>query len=608
MKKIVLSILVIGAGLTAKGQNVGIGTNAPDASAKLQIEDNNRGVMITRVSLVDVTNGVTPVNAPLTGLLVFNTNAAVTGGSGTGFYYWDGAIWQRLQSGNGDHWDLLGNGGTNPNVNFLGTTDNQALVFRTNSTEAARVHTNQNVSIGSVTEVARLHVETPSANTTETTNIYAFHNGANTGTTYAIRNYNSTSTNSTKYGIYNNVNNEGTGARYGIYNLTYMNSGAGASTGYGGYNYLNSYGTGNHRALYNYLYHSGTDVSASNYASYNYTGIATSTNTSTLYGEYTEVDYSTGIRYGEAKEMNTNATYSGTVYSDYNYIGGTGNDLIHGVYVDVPNTGTGTHYGVYSNVPGGTNDFAAFFNAGNVVSNEVGGDYDFRIESVNRTSALHVDAANDVVRIGLATGSLNGNGGTYGGAVANYVADFDAGGATGTTIGIGSIEFLIDGSSRTLINNEFDPTSHIIYDLGFSTTAEAWDDVYADDFWNVSDIRAKKDVTDMKYGLNEILKFKTISYTLINDPFGDKKIGVIAQDALNLVPEAVKTHDYKITDESKPGVFEKVELDRYGVNYGSLVPVLIKATQEQQEIIEAQNEKIDAIQRELDEIKKLLQK
>ncbi len=38
-------------------------------------------------------------------------------------------------------WELTGNAGTNPNTNFLGTTDAQPLVLRTNSAEAVRVGT-----------------------------------------------------------------------------------------------------------------------------------------------------------------------------------------------------------------------------------------------------------------------------------------------------------------------------------------------------------------------------------------------------------------------------------------------------------------------------------
>ena len=73
--------------------NVGIGTSSPAASAKLQISATDKGLLIPNVSLVAVSNGTTPVSSPATGLLVWNTNASVTGGTGVGYYYWNGSIW-----------------------------------------------------------------------------------------------------------------------------------------------------------------------------------------------------------------------------------------------------------------------------------------------------------------------------------------------------------------------------------------------------------------------------------------------------------------------------------------------------------------------------------
>lgn len=45
-------------------------------------------------------------------------------------------------------WELTGNGGTNPTSNFLGTTDNQPLVIKTNGAEAARITSDGNIGIG----------------------------------------------------------------------------------------------------------------------------------------------------------------------------------------------------------------------------------------------------------------------------------------------------------------------------------------------------------------------------------------------------------------------------------------------------------------------------
>jgi hypothetical protein len=141
-------------------QNVAINATGAvgAASSMLDVSATDKGVLVPRVSLVAVNNAVLPINAPAASLLVYNTNAAVVGGSGAGFYYWDGAQWVRMQASNSNDWNLLGNAGTTPAANFLGTTDNQSLVFRTNNAERVRVLNTGEVGIGTPTPIQNLDV------------------------------------------------------------------------------------------------------------------------------------------------------------------------------------------------------------------------------------------------------------------------------------------------------------------------------------------------------------------------------------------------------------------------------------------------------------------
>lgn len=47
-------------------------------------------------------------------------------------------------------WSLTGNSGTNPGTNFIGTTDNKDLVFKTNNVESIRLKQNGNLYIGNM--------------------------------------------------------------------------------------------------------------------------------------------------------------------------------------------------------------------------------------------------------------------------------------------------------------------------------------------------------------------------------------------------------------------------------------------------------------------------
>lgn len=150
MYKIITRTVIIGA-IALLSQNtyaqVGIGTTTPDSSAALDITSTKGGILIPRISLVNVTNGTTPINTPATSLLVYNTNATLVGGSGLGFYYWDGSEWVKFSTRPTTDWAIKGNTGTTSATDFIGTTDTQDFVVRTDNTERIRVTSNGKVGI-----------------------------------------------------------------------------------------------------------------------------------------------------------------------------------------------------------------------------------------------------------------------------------------------------------------------------------------------------------------------------------------------------------------------------------------------------------------------------
>lgn len=159
MKKL-LSTFIIGIAFQAiiNAQSIGIGSTVftPDASAMLEVRATNKGVLVPRVSLTGVNDAIT-VASPATSLLVFNTGGALP----AGYYYNTGTpaapVWLRLLHSR-DAWLLTGNSGTDPATNFLGTTDNQPLIIRTNNIERMRVTAAGRVGIGTNAPSNTVHV------------------------------------------------------------------------------------------------------------------------------------------------------------------------------------------------------------------------------------------------------------------------------------------------------------------------------------------------------------------------------------------------------------------------------------------------------------------
>ena len=125
------------------GGRVGIGTATPHTSALLHVNANNRGILIPNVPLT-ATNAAGPVATPQTSLLVYNTATASAGATAVtpGFYYNAGTTaapnWRRLMAGGSgaDGWLTIGNYGTTPANNWIGTNDAQDFVFKTGGVAA----------------------------------------------------------------------------------------------------------------------------------------------------------------------------------------------------------------------------------------------------------------------------------------------------------------------------------------------------------------------------------------------------------------------------------------------------------------------------------------
>ena len=115
---------------------VGIGTTTPQGA--LDIQSNNSGFLVPRISLnstVDAATVINPSGSPLAeGTLIYNVSTAGTGSTAVvpGFYYWNSSQWMPIRGNSG--WSLNGNAGTTA-TNYLGTSDAQPVHFATNGVQ-----------------------------------------------------------------------------------------------------------------------------------------------------------------------------------------------------------------------------------------------------------------------------------------------------------------------------------------------------------------------------------------------------------------------------------------------------------------------------------------
>jgi hypothetical protein len=125
-----------------------------------------------------------------------------------------------------------------------------------------------------------------------------------------------------------------------------------------------------------------------------------------------------------------------------------------------------------------------------------------------------------------------------------------------------------------------------------------WTAVYAvNGTVQTSDARDKTNMLPLQYGLTEVLKLKPVTYAWKDDPDAIRKIGLIAQDIQQIIPEAVMDWEWEVNEET--GERSKVKAERLGVYYSDLIPVLTKAIQEQHAMI-------GSLQREVESLKKII--
>ena len=116
--------------------------------------------------------------------------------------------------------------------------------------------------------------------------------------------------------------------------------------------------------------------------------------------------------------------------------------------------------------------------------------------------------------------------------------------------------------------------------------------IETDGDYNPSDMRLKKDISQLNDAIDHIQQLNIINYRLKEENADSKiSIGVIAQEIAELFPALVSQN------KGRDGEIY------YGVNYSKLGVIALKGIQEQQEIIDSQNESILSLQEENTQLK-----
>ncbi len=136
---------------------VTIGSNEPpQKNAVLELKSGDKGLLLPRLALTS-TSSSSPMDAHIQGMLIYNT--ASSNDVTPGCYFNNGEKWVRLSSAtlNGDGWSITGNS-VDAQTHFLGTTNDEDLVIKTNSAEGARLTKEGKLGINTATPNSTLHV------------------------------------------------------------------------------------------------------------------------------------------------------------------------------------------------------------------------------------------------------------------------------------------------------------------------------------------------------------------------------------------------------------------------------------------------------------------
>lgn len=130
---------------------------------------------------------------------------------------------------------------------------------------------------------------------------------------------------------------------------------------------------------------------------------------------------------------------------------------------------------------------------------------------------------------------------------------------------------------------------------------------YTGTITDVSDIKFKKNIQDLDKGLKAIIALRPVSYDYKMDEYGfmgfeeGEQMGFVAQEVELVIPSLVLDAVHPSAPIEEGGTGQSV--DYKSLSYIGLIPVLTKAIQEQQDMIEILNGKLQELETEVELLK-----
>lgn len=633
MKKIFsLTFSLICLSLISKAQNIAINTDgsAADASSILDVKSTTKGMLVPRMT----TTQRTAITTPATGLLVFDTDTK-------SFWFYNGSAWTNFSSAaGGSGWSLTGNSGTDTASNFIGTTDNMPLLFKSNNKSIGRL-SQKNILLGENAGISLMPnyigniaigkgalAYSPTVNSTVAigdsalaytglNSTYAYDGDWNTGIgTYALKS-NTSGRSNTATGFFslssNITGSENTGLGYSALtkNTTgWQNTAVGESALYN-----NETGSGNTAV--------GSSVLADN----------TSGKFNTAIGTYTmqhNINGNNNVAIGFGAFLANQSGYSNVVVGTdalrksltLNNLVAIGDSALYNngtdatlYYHSIQNTAIGSK-ALFANTTGSLNTASGYNSlTANITGLNNTGHGAFTLRA-NTTGTENTASG----RSALYNNTI-GNSNTAVGSVAlfnNTDGDYN------TALGVSALSVNTTGNGNTALGYNADVSTGTLTNataIGYNATVNASNKIRLGNSsvtviegqvaYTTSDGRFKQNIKDNVPGLDFITALKPLTYQyrsyemekfmsqgnakrqaeLKQSDFAEAEsmvhMGFIAQD----VDKLVKEKGYNLSLVHTP----TNATDNYSIAYGELVVPLIKAVQEQQKMIEELKKEVEAL-------------